>query len=187
MATYQCAATALQTGTVCGSAGITAVYIALDSDIDWAAVTVASDEISAWAFTGVTKFVKLEPERKPSKLDAEYTRDNSYYEVNLNDLTFMGKSTAQSLALANLKECCSIIAVVYLSDGSSRVIGKELINGSFVNPVAKAKVVRHLDSAGEFGGGAENGARDVIDIQCQHQQPMLFTSIDMATMDSTYV
>lgn len=169
------------------SAGVVAIFVAKGSDIDWASVTVASDEVSTWAFTGATKFVELEPERRPTILNIEYTRDNAYYDVKLEGITFNGKSTAQTLAIANLKECCDLVFVVYYANGASRVIGKEHISGEFVNPVKNAKVSRHLDSAGEFGGGEDNGARDVVDVLAQHQQPPVYTSIDLATMRSTYV
>lgn len=178
------------TATDCSdSPGLLTVYAAQDSDIDWTTMADVANYNDAtytildWAMLGGGTWSKLQFERKNGQLTSTYTIDNGYYDVQLLNLLFKGKSSARTISLGQMVACCGLILQVHDNNGLARVIGKEFISGGWVDALDRAKVIRHLDTTGSFGN-ADDKARDEVDFGAEHANPLPYSSVTIATMDT---
>lgn len=192
MPDFSCAVNDIGTATDCSdSPGLLVVYAAADSAIDWttmAAVTHYTDAtytVIDWALAGADTFAKFTFERKNGQLTSTYTIDNGYYDVQLLNLIFRGKSAARTISLGQLVSCCGLILQVHDNNSQARIIGKEYISGAWVDALDRGKIIRHLDTTGSFGN-ADDKARDEIDFGAEHANPLPYSTVSIATMDASY-
>lgn len=178
------------TATDCSdSPGLLTVYAAQDSDIDWTTMADVANYNDAtytildWAMLGGGTWSKLQFERKNGQLISTYTLDNGFYDVQLLNLLFKGKSAARTISLGQMVACCGLILQVHDNNSLARVIGKEYISGGWVDALDRAKVIRHLDTTGSFGN-ADDKARDEVDFGAEHAYPLPYSSVTIATMDT---
>ena len=144
--------------------------------------TSATNTIINWVMNTGGFWAKFTFHRKTGRLDALYTIDNGYYEIQLNNLTFQGKESVRTISLGQLVGCCGLILHVHDNNGLARVIGKEYISGEWVNPLARGKVSRHLDTTGTFGD-ADDRSRDELDFTADNSCPPPYSTLTIADMD----
>lgn len=188
MPDISCALDAIATDAACADlGGILTVYWAEDSDIDWDAMALeanyddATKTILNWVMNGGATFKKLSFERKNGRLDALYTGDNGFYEVSLLNLVFKGHSAAKTLSLAKAVSCCKIVAQVFDNNGNARVIGKEFVQGAWIDALTPCKITRHLDTTGGFGN-ADDKNRDEFDITGEQSYPPVYSTVTLAEL-----
>lgn len=191
MPDFVCATDSIATDETCSDkGGLLTVYWIDGTEVDWA--TMATDptnwsdsgySIQQWALDVGATFGKLEFEREQGRLDSLYTLDNGFYEVSLLNLVFRGHSTTKTVSLGKAVNCCNLVCQIFDNNGKARVIGKEFINGAWVNPVRNAQISRHLDTHGAFGA-QDDRARDELDLLARHSQPPVYSDVTQATMDS---
>lgn len=168
------------------------VYAALDADIDWTAMAEVANYDSAtntvldWAMQSGKYWSKFTFHRKNGRLDALYTADNGYYEVQLLNLLFRGKTPTRTVSIGQLVACCGLILQVHDNNGLARVIGKEHVSGEWANPLARGKVSRHLDTTGTFGN-ADDRNRDELDFEAINSHPLPYSTLTLAEMDQLMV
>lgn len=190
MPDFSCGINDIGTATDCSDkGGLLLVYAALDSDIDWATMatapyyTSATNTVIDWAMNAGKYWAKFTFNRKTGRLDALYTNDNGYYEVQLLNLLFRGKSASRSISLGQLVGCCGIVLQVFDNNDMGRVIGKEFVSGEWVNPLSRGKVSRHLDTTGTYGN-ADDRNRDELDFEAINSHPLPYSTVTIIEMDA---
>ena len=190
MPDFSCQLNDIGTATDCSdNPGLLVVYATLDADVNWTDMALpanyddATYTILNWVMTGANQWAKFSFERKNGQLTSTYTIDNGYYEVQLLNLLFKGKTSARTISLGQLVSCCGLILQVHDNNSIARVIGKEYQSGGWVDPLERGRVIRHLDTTGAFGD-ADDRARDEVDFGAEHSNPLPYSSVDVATMDT---
>lgn len=190
MPDFSCQLNDIGTASDCSDrGGILIVYAALDADIDWVTMadsanyTSATNTVIDWAMNAGKYWAKFTFYRKNGRLDSLYTVDNGYYEVQLLNLLFKGKSATRTISLGQLIGCCGLILQVHDNNNLARVIGKEFISGEWVNPLARGKVGRHLDTSGAFGNRDDRN-RDELDFQSINSHPLPYSTLTLSDMDA---
>lgn len=190
MPNYTCTLADLTTATDCSKkGGLLTVYMAQESSIDWANMNDgvhydnATGVINQWVMLAGGTWHRVDFEALLGRLDATYTADNGYYETNLLNLTLSGHSAANTVALSNLINCCGLVFQIHDNNGLARVVGKELVNDSFINPLRLGEFSRHLDTTGAFGA-RDDFSRDEFDINALQRYAPLYSTVTTATMDT---
>lgn len=188
MPSWVCSTGDITTDTTCSDrGGLLTVFWIDQSEVDWDAMALvanyddATHTILDWVLEVGGAFGELTFTRRNGRLDSLYTRDNGFYEVNLTNLIFQGHSASKTISLGQAIACCGIVAQIFDNNGLARVIGKEFVNGAWIDPVDNVALSRHLDTTGAFGA-ADDKARDEIDISGSHSYPPAYSSVDLATM-----
>ena len=141
----------------------------------------ANYSILNWVFTGGGTFGEVTFQRKNGRLDALYTRENGFYEVSLLNMLLLGHDKARTVDLGRAISCCGIVAQIFDNNGMARVVGKEFIDGAWVDPLDNCTLGRHLDTSGQFGD-LNDKSRDEFDLIAQHSKPLPYSDVDLATM-----
>ena len=149
MADLSCLLEDILTDQVCASkGGLLTVFWTDLSNVDWEAMAQtgnydpATRTVKSWAMLGGS-WGELQFEALNGRLDALYTDDNGYYEVSLLNMLFEGKTKERTISIARAISCCGLLLQVHDNNDQARVFGKEPINGSWFNPLVKAKISRH--------------------------------------------
>lgn len=188
MPTYSPSLGDVTTTTLCASkGGLLSVFWIDKTNIDWTAMllaanyNVATNSVLNWVILGGATWGEVTFQAKNGRLDGLFTSDNDYYEVTLPNLIIEGRDKARTLALANATTTCGILAQVFDNNGYARIIGKEHVNGAWVDPLENFKISRHLDTTGAFGA-ADDKTRDEFDMAAEHRYPFPYSDVDLATM-----
>lgn len=188
MPDWSCSLDDISTNDSCsGQGGLLTVFWIDQSDIDWDAMTNvlnwddANYEVLNWIMLGGASWNEITFQRKNGRLDALYTLDNGFYEVSLLNLILNGHTAARTLTLGQAIPCCGIIAQVHDNNSFARVIGKEFIDGAWIDPLDPLRIDRHLDTHGAFGD-RNDVARDEFDLKAQHSKPLPYSSLSVAEM-----
>jgi hypothetical protein len=188
MPDFSCALEDIQTDVLCAdTGGLLTVFWADKSKIDWTAMAEianwddANYTVLNWIMTGGGTWGEITFQRKNGRLDSLYTSDNGYYEVNLLNMILTGHTATRTVNLGSAISCCGIVAQVFDNNSSSRVIGKEFIDGAWVDPLDVCRISRHLDTTGGFGS-LDDKSRDEFDLAAQHLKPPAYSSVTLTTM-----
>lgn len=178
----------IATSTSCNDKpGIVTVFATTFADVDWTAMALAANyddathTVTTWVMSGAGAWSEFTFEKKPSQLIGTYTSANGYYEVQLLNLLFNGKTAARSVIIGNLLACCNVVLQIHDSNGLARVVGAEYVEGAWTPSLKSGRVTRHLDTTGAFGT-EDDRARDEIDFGAEHINPLPFSSVGIATM-----
>lgn len=189
MPDFSCKVNDIGSATNCSDkAGLLVVFAAQDSSIDWASMADAANYTDAtytiiqWAMNGGGTWHRFNFERKNGRLDATYTSDNGFYDAQLNNLLFKGKSATRTISFGQLIACCGLTLQIHDNNGLARVMGKEFVSGAWVDPLEKAKVTRHFDTTGAFGN-ADDKNRDEVDFGAEHSNPLPYSAVTISAMD----
>lgn len=190
MPDFSCSVSDISNSTTCQDrGGLLVVFATLDSSVDWSAMALSANYTSAtntiidWAMFAGQYWAKFVFNRKTGRLDSTYTNETGYYDVQLLDVAFKGKTSARTISLGKLIGCCGLILQVFDNNNVSRVIGKEFVSGSWVNAISRGRVSRHLDTTGTFGA-ADDKSRDVVDFMASHSNPLAYSTVSIADMES---
>lgn len=153
---FTCDPQDIVTGTECNTrGGLRCAYYARREDIDWDATAAnydpATNLVSGFVMLGGATFKRLEFNRKVGSYTATYTRDNGYYEVNIN-LLFDGKSATRSKAICDSLNCCDLVMVLFDNNCQGRLIGVDWDGTAFDAPVEGLHISDDEDNYGAFGG-----------------------------------
>lgn len=189
MPDFQCKVNDIGSANNCSDkAGLLIVYTTLDSSVNWAAMNspvnydTATNTVLNWIMNTGQYWAKFLFNRKTGRLDATYTVDNGYYDVQLLNLLFKGKQATRTMSIGQLAACCNLIFQVHDNNSLSRVIGKEHIAGEWVNPLSKGALTRHLDTTGQFGNNDDKN-RDETDFGANHSHPIPYSTVGINAMD----
>lgn len=165
-----CEANNITTSTDCNiRTGISKVYYAKYTDIDWAAMAAdatkfnpATQTILGFTMVGGAKFAKISFDKKEANYTAIYSQDTGLYTDTIS-MNFKGKGAEIRNAITNLIGCCNLVAVVYDNNGgtSARVFGVDWDGTVFDRPITDFKVGTHEDNSGTFGN---NDGGDKLDL-----------------------
>lgn len=190
MPDFSCSVSDIGSATNCSDrGGLLKVFATPDASIDWTAMALVANYDDAtytildWVMESGGTWSEFTFERKNGRLDATYTADTDYYDVQLLNLLFKGKSAARTISLGQLIGCCGLILQVHDNNDIARVIGKEYISGAWVDALERGKVIRHLDTTGVFGA-ADDKNRDELDLGAQHSNPLPYSSVTIADMQA---
>lgn len=160
--------------------GLKTVYWAQYGDVDWetmAADPTAFDPVNqcilSYIMNDGATFKKLTFERKQGFYDFTYTEDADVYEQIIT-MIFEGKSKANRNAFCKAIGCCKIILHIFDNNCLERVVGVEWDGELFEPQVKTLRIVRHLDSSGQFGSSK---ARDEVDFGGESVCPPLFGQV----------
>ena len=188
MPDFSCATPGIASNDLCEDlGGLLTVFWAPQNEIDWVTMADSANwddsnySVTSWAFTGSGGWNEIQFERKNGRLDSEFTIGNRYYEVIIQNLLLKGHSAARTVSMGQAVPCCGIVAQIHDNNGKARVVGKEFLNGVWVDPVQKLRITRHLDTHGVFGA-EDDGARDEFDLSAEHSAPLPYSDVDIATM-----
>jgi hypothetical protein len=187
MPDFSCQLPAITTVDNCqDQGGLLTVFWTDSSNIDWEAMATATNytdgtfSVQSWVLT-TGSWNEITFERENGRLDSLYTSGTNYYEVSLLNLLLKGHEKARTIAMGQAIPCCGIIAQVHDNNSKARIIGKEFINGAWVDPVRRLRITRHLDTTGAFGT-EDDLARDEFDLTARHSKPLPYSDVDIATM-----
>lgn len=165
--------------------GVSRVFFAQASLIDWDAMYLSplhwdseNEQIKDYIYLvgGVHHEIKFE--KLGSVFFSERTSDNDYYETLLT-LILKGNSPARAKKIRRLLNCCDLALHVYLSNGTQRVLGRDLDVTGFVNPVSKSELGRHRNDAGTLGG---DDSRDELDFTQQTEYEPVYGNVAISTL-----
>jgi len=187
MPDFSCAVNDISTDTTCSDrGGWSAIFLADQSTIDWTAMALGANYDDAtfsvlnWIMLS-GNWAEITAVRKNGSLQSTYTVANDFYTVEMNNIILKGHTAARTIAIGQLIACCGLVMQYFDNNGIARVIGKEYINGAWVDAVDPVRIARHLESHGVFGS-EDDRARDELDFAGEHSFPMPYSSVDLATM-----
>lgn len=173
-------------------AGLVTVFVTDASNIDWEAMALATNytdaiyTIDQWVMEAGGLWGELTFNAEQGRLDALYTVENGYYEINLQNLIFAGRQAAKSIALDNLIACCGLVAQIHSNDGKARMVGREFVSGAWVPSLRQIRVSRNLDTTGAFGDEEDKG-RNEVDMAGRHRYAPAYSDVTIAEMRTMLV